>query len=63
MSKEKITLHNTPQFYVEYMKNWLTHEHKKPNANAAELAIVGDLAALVEIAASVMQPGPEAPGE
>lgn len=27
--KETITFHNTPSFYLEYTKNWLTHQKKK----------------------------------
>lgn len=55
-----IHLHNTPTFYLEYMKNWLAHK-KKENANPAELAIVEDLHKLVEIAVGVLDPAPAEP--
>lgn len=55
-----ITFHNTPGFYLEYTKNWLTHQ-RKAKANPAELAIVEDLCQLVEIAVSVLQPQPAEP--
>lgn len=57
----RIELHNTPKFYLEYVKNWLTHERKKPNANKIEIAIVQDLATLVEIAVNVLEPEPAEP--
>lgn len=56
-----IELHNTPQFYVEYMKNWLTHKRKE-GANPAELAMVEDIKTLVEVAVSVLDPVPAEPG-
>lgn len=58
--KETITFHNTPSFYLEYTKNWLTHQ-RKANANPAELAIVEDLHKLVEIAVGVLDPAPAEP--
>lgn len=51
-----VELHNTPQFYLEYVKNWLAHEKKKEKANPVELALVEDLAKLVEIAVGVLSP-------
>lgn len=55
-----LSFHNTPAFYVEYMKNWLAHQRKE-KANPAELAIVEDLKQLVEIAVGVLDPVPAAP--
>lgn len=61
MAKENnnttIQLHNTPTFYLEYMKNWLAHKRKE-NANPAEIAIVEDLTKMVQIAVDVMDPVP-----
>lgn len=56
-----IELHNTPQFYAEYTKNWLAHKRKE-GANPAELAIVEDLYKLVEIAVGVLDPVQAEPG-
>lgn len=53
-----IELHNTPQFYVEYMKGWVARK-KKENSNPAELVVVQDICTLVELAASMMKPTPE----
>lgn len=58
MKKEVIKLSNTPGFYLEYTRNWLEHERKKEKANPAELAIVSDIATLIEIAVGVMEPVP-----
>lgn len=55
-----LSFHNTPAFYVEYMKNWLAHQ-RKAKANPAELAIVEDIKQLVEIAVGVLDPVPAAP--
>lgn len=58
MPKDVIKLSNTPRFYLEYTKNWLAHEQKKKNPNPAELAIIADIATLIEIAVGVMEPVP-----
>ena len=56
-----ITLHNTPQFYMEYMKNWLA---TTKTISPAEKMIIQDLATLVEIGADHLkaQPEPAEPG-
>lgn len=59
----RITFHNTPKFYQEYVNNWLAHERQKPGKNPAEIAIIEDLAKLVEIAVSVLQPEPAEPAK
>lgn len=56
-----IHLHNTPTFYLEYMKNWLAHQREQ-KANPAEIAIVEDIKQLVEIAVGVLEPEPADPG-
>ena len=53
---KRIDLHNTPDFYLAYMRNWLSHEEKQRRKNPAELAIVKDLAALVEVAVGQLSP-------
>lgn len=52
---KQITLHNTPQFYVEYTKNWLA---KTPTENKVERLIVEDIATLIEVAAEHLTPQP-----
>lgn len=52
-----IALHNTPTFYLEFVKNWATHK-KKEGASAAELVILDDIAKLIEIAVSALEPAP-----
>lgn len=54
---EEICLHNTPAFYLEYTKNWLAKQ-KQAKANPAQIAIVEDIAKLVEIAANFLEPVP-----
>jgi len=58
-----IEFHNTPQFYLAYVKNWLTHEKKGGKASPAEIAIIEDIAKLVEIAVAQLAPVPEEPGK
>lgn len=62
MSKT-ITLHNTPEFYLGYMRNWLLHAEKDKKKSPAELLIVRDLATLVELGAGVLAPSPSNEGE
>ena len=52
----KIELHNTPEFYKAYIRNWYEKESKRKGANAAELAIIKDLSTLVEVASGVLTP-------
>lgn len=57
MEQKPIRFHNTPAFYREYTKNWLAKQ-KSAKANPAEIAIVEDIATLVEIAVNVLEPVP-----
>ena len=58
--QEKIEFHNTPSFYLEYVKNWLVHK-KNEKSNPAEIAIIEDIKKLVEIAVDVLTPIPAEP--
>lgn len=61
MDKQKtLSFYNTPQFYLAYMENWLTHQ-RKAKANPAEIAIVEDLKQLVEIGVAQLTPVPAEP--
>lgn len=55
--EQTVSFHNTPNFYLEYTKNWLVHQ-RKAKANPAEIAIVEDLCKLVEIAVDALDPVP-----
>lgn len=55
MPQKLITFNNTPQYYLEYTKNWLIHQ-RKAKANPVEIAIVEDICKLVEIAVNVLEP-------
>lgn len=58
--QQVVTFHNTPSFYLEYMKNW-SAKQKADKANPAEIAIVEDITKLVEIAVGVLDPKPAEP--
>jgi len=58
--QQVVTFHNAPSFYLEYMKNWAAKQ-KADKANPAEIAIVEDIAKLVEIAVGVLDPEPAEP--
>lgn len=60
--EQRIKLHNTPAFYVEYVKNWLAHEAKEKRPLATQV-IVQDILTLIEVAASVLNPSPEEQGK
>lgn len=50
-----IKLHNTPQFYIQYIKNWLAKE-EKDNAPEVQRAIIEDILTLVTVAAEHLTP-------
>ena len=58
---ETITFHNTPSFYVAYMENWLTQKKNDGKSNAAEIAIIEDIAKLVKLATQALNPVPAEP--
>lgn len=65
MSKEQkkeqtISFHNTPSFYLEYVNNWLIHA-RKDKAAPAQIAVLEDVLKLIDVALTVLQPGPAAP--
>ena len=57
-----IQLHNTPQFYLEYTKNWLVQK-KKEKANPAEIAVIEDISKLIQVAVDCMNPEPAEPAQ
>ena len=55
-----IEFHNTPQFTREFVNNWLTHT-KKQNYSETHVAVLEDVLQLIDVALTVLQPGPAAP--
>lgn len=58
-----IEFHNTPGLAREYVNNWLTHSKKEKNANPASIAVLEDILKLIDVAISVLQPGPAEPAK
>lgn len=58
-----IEFHNTPGLTREYVNNWLTHSKKEKNANPASIAVLEDILKLIDVAMTVLQPGPADPGK
>lgn len=56
-----IEFHNTPGLTREYVNNWLTHALKDKKAAPAQLAVLEDVLKLIDVALTVLQPGPAAP--
>ena len=55
-----IEFHNTPGLTREYVNNWLIHA-SKDKAAPAQIAILEDVLKLIDVALTVLQPGPAAP--
>ena len=55
-----IEFHNTPSFTREFVNNWLTHT-KKHNHSPAHVAVLEDVVKLIDVALTVLEPGPAAP--
>ena len=55
-----IEFHNTPQFTREFVNNWLTHT-KKHNDSPTHIAVLEDVLKLIDVALTVLRPGPAAP--
>ena len=56
-----IEFHNTPGLTREYVNNWLTHARKDKKISAAQIAILEDVLQLIDVALTVLEPGPAAP--
>lgn len=56
-----IEFHNTPGLTREYVNNWLTHIRKEKNHRAADVAVLEDILQLIDVAMTVLEPGPAAP--
>ena len=58
-----IEFNNTPKLTREYVDNWLTHSRKEKAANPATVAVLEDILKLIDVALTVLQPGPAEPGK
>ena len=56
-----IKFHNTPALTREYVKNWITHAKKESKVGPAEIAVFEDLLQLIDVALTVLEPGPAEP--
>lgn len=59
MSKT-IEFHNTPGLTREFVNNWLIHA-RKDKAAPAQMAVLEDVLKLIDVALTVLQPGPADP--
>lgn len=53
-----IEFHNAPGLTREYVNNWLIHLKKDNKTSPAQIAILEDLLKLVDVALTVLEPGP-----
>jgi hypothetical protein len=53
-----IQFHNTPALTREYVNNWLTHARKDKKAQPAQLAVLEDVLQLIDVALTILEPGP-----
>lgn len=58
-----IQFHNTPALTREYVNNWLTHARKDKQAQPAQLAVLEDVLQLIDVALTVLEPGPAEPAK
>ena len=58
-----IEFNNTPELTREYINNWLTHAKKDKKTLPAQIAILEDVLKLIDVALTVLQPGPAEPAK
>lgn len=58
-----IQFHNTPALTREYVNNWLTHARKDKKAQPAQLAVLEDVLQLIDVAMTILEPGPAEPAK
>ena len=56
-----IEFYNTPALTREYVNNWLTHAKKDKKSTQAQLAVLEDVLKLIDVALTVLEPGPAEP--
>ena len=52
-----IEFHNTPGLTREYVNNWLIHARKQ-KAAPSQIAVLEDTLKLIDVALTVLEPGP-----
>lgn len=57
-----IEFHNTPGLTREYVNNWLIHA-RKDKAAPAQIAVLEDVLKLIDVALTVLEPGPAEPAK
>ena len=57
-----IEFHNTPDMTRAFVNNWLTHARKQKKS-AAELAVLEDVLTMIDVAMTVLEPGPAEPAK
>lgn len=57
-----IEFHNTPGLTREYVNNWLVYARKE-KAAPAQIAVLEDVVKLIDVALTVLQPGPAEPAK
>ena len=58
-----IEFHNTPGLTREYVNNWLTHAKKNKKILPTQIAMLEDVLKLIDVALTVLQPGPAEPAK
>lgn len=58
-----IQFYNTPALTREYVNNWLTHARKDKQAQPAQLAVLEDVLQLIDVALTILEPGPAEPAK
>lgn len=58
-----IEFHNTPGLTREYVNNWLTHAKKNKNISVVQIAVLEDVLQLIDVALTVLEPGPAEPAK
>ena len=56
-----IQFHNTPALTREYVNNWLIHAKKDKKIQPAQIAALEDVLQLIDVAMTVLEPGPAEP--
>lgn len=56
-----IEFHNTPSLTREFVNNWLVHAKKDKNNAPSHVAVLEDVLKLIDVALTVLEPGPAVP--
>jgi len=53
----------TPAFTRDCVNNWLAHAKKDAKTSPAQIALLEDVLKLIDVAVSVLEPGPAEPAK